>query len=240
MNLWELLEEKSEKQETSRNNINLQNADCLKVMEETEQENIYDVAFTSPPYNRKRNDKYQMYDDTINDYYEFLCKFTNELLRLTKKYIIINVQKNYYNKKDVFKYIGTYSDKIADIVIWEKSNPLPASGNSITNAYEFFIIMAKEPLKANTTYIKNHITTSVNSDMPKEHKAVMKQEVSDWFIEHFTSVGDVVIDPFMGLGTTGISCIKYNRGFVGIEICEEYYKTARERLMQKDNKDVIE
>ena len=73
-----------------------------------------DISFTSPPYNRKRNDKYKNYDDDIADYYKFLCDFTDELLRITKKYIFINLQKNYYNKKDIFKYTGEQNESKAN------------------------------------------------------------------------------------------------------------------------------
>lgn len=209
--------------------------DCLKLMKKIPNDSI-DVCFTSPPYNRKRNDKYSFYNDTIEDYYKFLCNFTDETLRITNKYIIINIQKNYYNKREVFEYIGKYSDKIADIIIWEKSNPMPASGYNITNAYEFFIVLAKKPFKSNTTYTKNHITTSVNSNMLKEHKAVMKQEVSDWFIEKFTKEKDIVIDPFLGIGTTAISCIKMNRHYIGFEINPIYYKLAYNRIKEQKEK----
>ena len=58
----------------------------------------------------------------------------------------------------------------------------------------------------------------------------MKQEVADWFIEKFTKENDVVLDCFMGLGTTGLSCIKYNRDFIGIELDEEYFNIAKERI----------
>lgn len=204
----------------------LLHGDCLEVMKNIPDKSV-DVSFTSPPYNRKRNDKYEFYDDRLDDYFGFLCNFTDELLRVTKKHVFVNIQKNYYNKEDVFNYIGKYSKKIKEIVIWEKTNPMPASGNSITNSYEFFIVLGDKPLKSNTTYTKNIIHTSVNSNMPKEHKAVMKQEVSDWFIENFTEENDIVLDCFMGLGTTGKSCLKYNRSFIGIEINENYYNIAK-------------
>ncbi len=203
--------------------------DCMKEMLNIDDKSI-DISFTSPPYNRKRNDKYSYYDDTIKDYYDFLVRFTDELLRVTSKYVIINVQKNYYNKQDVFKYIGHYCDKIKEIIIWEKSNPMPANGFNITNAYEFFIVLGDYSLKSNFTYTKNHITSSVNSAMIKTHKAVMKQEIADWFIKTFTKESDIVLDCFMGIGTTGISCAKYGRRFIGIEINEEYFDLAKERI----------
>ena len=93
-----------------------------------------------------------------------------------------------------------------------------------------FLVIGDEPLKSNTTYTKNVISTSVNSSMPKEHKAVMKQEVSDWFIEKFTNEGNVILDPFMGIGTTAISCKKMNRKYIGFEMIKEYCEMAEKRI----------
>ena len=212
--------------------IEIYNNDCNNVIDRfIRNGRRVDTVFTSPPYNRKRNDKYKNYDDTLDDYYGFLVDITDKLLKIINKYIIINLQTNYYNKQDVYRFIGNYYKSIQQIVIWEKSNPLPASGNNITNAYEYFIILGDTSLKSNTTYTKNHITTSVNSETTtKIHKAVMKQDVSDWFIDKFTKPNDVILDPFMGLGTTGISCIKYQRNFIGIEINKEYFDIANNKL----------
>lgn len=209
--------------------MQLYNGDCLEILKTFTDKSV-DVSFTSPPYNRKRNDKYENYDDTIVDYYGFLCDFTNELLRITKKWTFVNIQTNYYNRSDVYKYIGHYADKIQNIIIWEKTNPMPASNKNITNAVEYFIVLGNNSLKSNTTYTKNHISSSVNSQMDKIHKAVMKQEICDWFIEKFTNENDLVLDPFMGLGTTGISCKKMNRDFIGIELDKSYYEMAEKRI----------
>ena len=209
--------------------MKLYNGDCLEILKTFTDKSV-DVSFTSPPYNRKRNDKYENYDDTIVDYYGFLCDFTNELLRITKKWVFVNIQTNYYNRSDVYKYIGNYADKIQNMIVWEKTNPMPASGNNITNAVEYFIVLGDTSLKSNTTYTKNHISSSVNSQMDKIHKAVMKQEICDWFIEKFTNENDLVLDPFMGLGTTGISCKKMNRDFIGIELDKSYYEMAEKRI----------
>ena len=203
--------------------------DCLSKLKDFADKSI-DITFTSPPYNRKRNDKYTNYDDTIKDYYLFLVEATDLLLAKTKRHVIINLQTNYYNIQDVYKFIGHYYNKIQNVIVWEKSNPLPANGHNITNAFEYFFILGDTAIKSNTTYTKNHITTSINNSITKIHKAVMKQEVADWFIEKFTKENDVVLDCFMGLGTTGLSCIKYNRDFIGIELDEEYFNIAKERI----------
>lgn len=203
--------------------------DCLEVMKHIPDKSV-DVAFTSPPYNRKRNDKYSNYSDTKDDYFGFLVAFSDMLIRITKKWCIVNLQTNYYNRADVYKYIGHFAGKIQNIIVWEKTNPMPASGNNITNAVEYFIVLGDSPLKSNTTYTKNHISTSVNSHMLKTHKAVMKQEVSDWFVDKFTKEDEVVLDSFMGLGTTGLSCLKLGRKFIGIELDPEYFKIAEDRI----------
>ena len=91
---------------------------------------------------------------------------------------------------------------------------MPASGNSITNAVEYFLILGEKSLKSNKTYTKNIITTSVNSNMPKNHKAIMKPEIAKHFIENFTKENDVILDCFFGLGTTGIEAKKLNRNFI--------------------------
>ena len=205
--------------------ISLYCGDCFNLLSKIK----CDIVFTSPPYNRKRNDKYKNYDDTIDDYFAFLVNFIESAQY--NKYLFLNVQTNFYNKQDVYKLIGKYYNKIQQIFIWEKSNPMPAQGYSITNAYEYFLVFGNKALKSNYTYTKNILTTSVNSSTTtKIHKAVMKQEVADWFIRNFTVDNDIVLDPFMGLGTTGISCKKYNRDFIGIEKNKQYYDIAMGRI----------
>lgn len=212
-------------------NITLYRGDCLEVMKRNSFPNNVDIVFTSHPYNRKRNDKYNNYDDDIEDYYTFLSDIIDLCIEKASKYVFFNIQSTYYNRIAVYKLIGKYAEKMQNIIIWEKSNPLPASGNNITNAYEFFLVLGDNPLHSNDTYTKNHITTAVNTEGTTTiHKAVMKQEVADWFINKFTTKDDVILDPFMGLGTTGIACKKLNRSFIGIEIDETYFNIAQDKI----------
>jgi len=211
--------------------IDLYKGDCLEVMDELIEEGVkVSYSFTSPPYNRKRNDKYKNYRDIREDWYEFNCETIDRLLLLTENHIFYNIQANYYNKKDVYKIIGKYNKEIVDIHIWEKTNPMPASGKTITNALEYFIVLGKKSLKSNKTYTKNIISTSVNSKMPKTHKAVMKYEVAEHFIKNFTNENDLILDCFLGCGTTGVACKNLGRNFIGIELDGSYCKIAKERI----------
>jgi len=205
------------------------NEDCFLTMSKMLDSSI-DLVFTSPPYNRKRNDKYTHYDDDIEDYYSFLVKLIDESIRISKGIVFINIQKNYYNKEEVFRLIGEFSEELCEIFIWTKTNPMPAAALNITNAYEFVLCFGKS-IKSNFTYTKNHISTSV-AKMPKEHKAVMHSDIADFFILNFSKEGDLIYDPFMGIGTTALSCLRNGRVFSGSEISEEYCKMATKNIKQ--------
>jgi len=214
-----------------KENFVIYNNNCIDVLKNIKCEEI-DVCFTSPPYNSIRHKKYKKYDDNLKDYYHFLCEFTDELLRITKKTVIINIQTNYYNRADVYKYIGKYNKEITRIVIWNKSNPTPSSlRHKLTNAHEYFFIFSKKKnVTINSVFMKDVIEFPINSIKIKGHNAVMNSKISDLFIEEFTQIGDTVLDCFMGSGTTGISCLKLSRNFIGIEIDEDYFQIAKKRL----------
>jgi len=211
--------------------MRLYNGDCLEVMKHIPNKSV-DITLTSPPYNRRRNDVYKYYDDNKDNYYEWSCDVITELMRVTKGNIYYNIQKTYYNKQDVFRLIGTYYDKICEIIVWEKSNPRPNCGGQITNAYEFILVFG-ENIKSNKIYTKNHITTSV-AIMTKEHKAIMHLDTAEFIISNFSSAGDTVLDPFAGSFTTGVACQNLGREFIGIELDKEYFKLGRQRM--EDNR----
>lgn len=62
------------------------------------------------------------------------------------------------------------------------------------------------------------------------HSAAFPEELPAWFIRLFTDPGDVVLDPFAGVGTTALAAKRLDRRYVGIEIKEEYCKIAEEEL----------
>ena len=119
-----------------------------------------DITFTSPPYNRKRDDTYDHYSDTIPDYRAFLSSIITQCLRVTRRHVFINIQMNYYNRRDVLKIMGEFADSIQETFIWGKTNPKPSSGNSVTNSYEMILALGETPLRSKTTYTKNLLSLS--------------------------------------------------------------------------------
>ena len=72
-----------------------------------------------------------------------------------------------------------------------------------------------------------HLATEVSN---KNHSAVFPVELPSWFIKLFTKEGDIVLDPFMGSGTTARAAEKLHRNYIGIELKEEYIELANELL----------
>ena len=62
------------------------------------------------------------------------------------------------------------------------------------------------------------------------HSAVFPESLPAWFIKLFTKPGDVILDPFLGSGTTAVAAKNLKRDYIGIEIKEEYYQLAQERI----------
>lgn len=213
--------------------------DCMELIKDIP-DNAVDVCFTSPPYNRIRNDTYALYDDVLQDYYTMLVNITDEMLRVARRDVIVNIQMILFNKVDVCRYIGNYADKMKGIIIWQKNNPQPASNPkedtfSITNSYEFFFVLSANGDNEFRAFnkIKNIVSTNVNSEHFQGHGAVMKKEVCEYFIENFTRGGEIVLDPFMGMGTTGLVCAEKKRHYIGFELVPEYCERAKRRIAQE-------
>lgn len=223
------------------------NDDCLKVLKEMK-DNYVDVTFTSPPYNDKGGEgedvaaavgsTHKKYQDVEfqGDWLEWQCEIIDELRRVSKKYVLYNVQALANNRENVYKLIGRYADCIHDIIVWYKPNGTPTSTpHKISNRYEFLLILKCEGTKGVDTTSEFYFNVIVqnsnhNREFSKIHRAVMSKDFSDECIREFTSKGDVVLDPFMGMGTTGVSCKEQGRHFVGIELSKLYYEKAIERI----------
>ncbi len=64
----------------------------------------------------------------------------------------------------------------------------------------------------------------------KHHPTEKPLELMEWLIKTYTNENDIVLDIFMGSGTTGVAALANNRKFVGVELSEEYFNIAKGRL----------
>jgi site-specific DNA-methyltransferase (adenine-specific) len=72
-----------------------------------------------------------------------------------------------------------------------------------------------------------HLATETGN---RKHSAAFPYALPEWFIKLFTEKGDVVLDPFLGSGTTAVVSRKLERQYIGIELHEEYCQMARDEL----------
>jgi site-specific DNA-methyltransferase (adenine-specific) len=235
--------------------IDLILGDCLEKMKDIPDGSV-DLILTSPPYNmnlRIRNGKYcsrqivkelttkyEGFDDnlTMDEYFKFNKDVIDECLRVSDL-VFYNVQFLTVNKSALYKLIGHFHDKIKELIIWDKVNAQPAIGEGEMNSrFEAIIVLqgsAPESRKFKSAQFKRGTIQNLwqikrGKKIINLHGAVFPLELAEFIISNFTKKGFVVLDPFMGTGTTGLACKNLERNFIGIEILETYFQLARKRI----------
>jgi DNA modification methylase len=82
------------------------------------------------------------------------------------------------------------------------------------------------------TVIRRYKKFPVKMDGGKVHPTQKPIEIMKWCIEKCSKIGDVIFDPFMGSGSTGVAALQMGRGFIGCELSPEYFAIAEKRIKQ--------
>ena len=122
--------------------------------------------------------------------------------------------------------------------IWHKLNPMPRNMNlhfvNSTEAWIYFTYKKKTGTFNNENkMIHDFIETSVVTNGEKKagkHPTQKPKVLLEHFIKLLSNEGDLIVDPFMGSGSTGVVCKKHNRNFIGVELDSEYYEIAKKRI----------
>lgn len=77
-------------------------------------------------------------------------------------------------------------------------------------------------------------TAGASRDNTIKHPAPFNKELPIYFINLLTDSGDVVLDPFSGIGTTGVACSELDRDYIGFELNETYYDFSKKRISNND------
>ena len=238
---------------------NLYNDDCLNILP-TISSNSIDCVLTSPPYNFdiKYNSYEDKLNN--NNYFEFLTKVFKECYRILKPdgRLIINVQPNYKDYLPTHHILTNYLFNIGyrfkTEILWNKMNyncPVTCWGSYkspsapfIKSTFEFIEVFVKDNYKHSGKNENIDITDKEFQEwtnnywcVPAEnrqkefgHPAMFPEKLVERLLKLFTFKQDLVLDPFMGSGTTGVVCKLFERNFIGIEIDEYYYNLAKERI----------
>ena len=127
---------------------------------------------------------------------------------------------------------------VKDVIVWQKSNPMPRNINRrYFQDMEFAIWAVKKGARwifnksVDKPYLRAFFTTSTVSGTERfEHPTQKSLKLMEELISIHTNPGDIILDPFMGTGTTGVAAINLGRDFVGIELEKKYFKICQYRL----------
>lgn len=157
----------------------------------------------------------------------------NELCRVMKK---INIYF-FCSQKQIIPLTDYFVTKRKcnwNILSWHKTNPIPACGNKYLTDTEFILFFREKGVKVygefNTK--KTWYVTPLNQSDKKKygHPTIKPVEIVKNLIINSSNENDLVLDPFMGSGTTGVACVNTNRNFIGIELDKNYFNIAKERI----------
>jgi len=215
--------------------------DCVELSKQLE-DNSIDCVITSPPYFNSLK-KYQRgtgfhYSQDIGEPLYTIFDVVEVLKDKIKDEGAICINLGFsYGETGVmrpFDIINRLRNKLGvfvnDIIIWHKKNPIPLQ-KRLTNSTEYIFVLSKSPkLKYYTSkYTHNFIESGVASS-GLGHSAVFPEDLPNFCITNFTKENDVVLDCFMGSGTTALSCVKANRKFIGFDINKEYIELSKKRI----------
>lgn len=127
---------------------------------------------------------------------------------------------------------------VKDILVWQKSNPMPRNINRrYVQDMEFAIWAVKKNAKwvfnkpDDKPYLRAMFTTSLVSGREKlGHPTQKSLRLMEEIVSIHTNPDEVILDPFMGSGSTGEAALKCGRKFIGIEYEKKYFDMAKKRL----------
>ena len=227
------------------NKINLLHGDCLELMKDIPDGSV-DLIITSPPYNLgnthhtggKRFKPYGKYNDDMKelDYQDWQVEVLNECFRILKSdgSMLYN-HKNRISKGvqiTPYQWILKTDFIVKQEIVWQ-------NGSQNFDKIRFYPFteriywLAKSP-KTKLFNAINHHDVFTKADWNSvgtkgKFKRAFPVKMVEELLACFPSA-DVVLDPFMGSGTTGVACIDSKRSFVGMELDENYFKMANERI----------
>jgi len=203
-----------------------------------------DLIYTDPPYHFKSKtlgkgmfmgkNKREPYQDMRNT--NLLDGIDNSILT---EFVRVLKRINIYiwcNKAQILDYLNFFKklDCNFEILTWHKINPVPMISNIFLPDTEYCLYFREKGLSLNGGYeLKSKYYLSAINQRDKElfsHPTIKPLDLVKRHILHSTHQNDVILDPFIGSGTTAVACKELNRNYIGIEIYPKWYKVAVDRL----------
>ena len=219
-------------------------------------DNCVSLTVTSPPYNIGKDSDLELNDE---EYWKMINKVFSETYRVTKSggRIVVNVAN--LGRKPYIPFSKYFTEALNEIgfimrgeIIWQKSKGananfawgswLSASNPVIRDIHEYCLVFSKDSMKnssgGKSTIDKDEFmesTLSIWNITPEKakkigHPAPFPVELPKKFINLYSFKDDLILDPFIGSGTTAVASKLLKRKYVGYEINKNYIEIANNRL----------
>lgn len=230
----------------------IHNVSCLEGLRAMEDESV-DLIFTDPPYYQYRaqnvtslknhKDVVTEFDfdgySSEEEYLQFLEDVLVECYRVAKP----GAAGYLFCGDDFVSFINRLVEKTGftfrKVLHWHKTNPFPAiyTRKMFANSMELIVHFSKGTPKTwnhkHVNEMHNFIQTPICMGKERsKHKTQKPLKVCIPYIEISSNEGDLVLDPFMGSGTTAVAAKKLGRNFIGFELSQEYVVIGHNRLKE--------
>lgn len=221
--------------------IDLKQGDCLELMKDIPDKSV-DLLITDPPFlyvkggckNRYIN---KQISEVLGNFgeseiFRFL-DIANKKLKKTNIYCFCSrLQLPIY-----FKWVEQNKKKF-DLLIWDKCKIDIKTSKNYCNDIEYIMRIYEGGVSLNKVINDNGIIDSsyyrklqkYRQPKTKAHPTPKPVDLMEKYIILSTKENDVVLDTFMGSGSTGVACVNTNRNFIGIELDQKYFEIAKERI----------
>ena len=222
----------------------IKQGDCLELIKKIPDKSV-DLVVTDPPYiinttgagiYKQADKQYVKELNTMKD--GFSEAVLNELCRVVKK---INMYI-FCSQKQIIPLLDYFVTKRKcnwNIISWHKTNPVPACGNKYLTDTEFILFFRETGVKIYGEFKTKftYYVTPLNQKEKKKygHPTIKPVNILSSFIINSSCENDIILDPFMGSGSTGIACINTGRNFIGYELDTTYFEIAKKRLEGAEN-----
>ena len=226
-------------------NVKLYKGDCLVNLENIK-DNSIDLIVTDPPYIISRETNFNKGGGNESKYGSLSMDFGDwdkkpldikllikEWYRILKDGGTLIIFYDIFKMQEIYDVALKYKLKQPRIGIWDKSNTVPINAkiNYLSNCREYFISFCK-----GKKGVFNYTYPIVGGEERTEHPTQKPLQLMCDIIKTNANENNVVLDCFMGSGTTGVAALKNNCDFIGIELDDKYFDIAQKRVEEELNK----
>ena len=213
--------------------------DCLELMRDIPDKSV-DLVVTDPPYVIETSgggiytqpDK--QYVKELNGIKDgFSEKVLDELCRIMKK---INIYI-FCSQKQIMPLLDYFVKGKKcnwNLLTWHKTNPVPSCGNKYLTDTEFILFFREKGVKIYGEYKTKftYYVTPLNQKDKKEygHPTIKPMEIVQNLIVNSSQEDEIVLDPFLGSGTTAVAAKNLGRHYIGFELDSDYFEIAQNRV----------